>query len=74
MLGGRKLFGGLGAGGDGAVGGGWPLWSKITAVVVVLLLIGYPVAMLLAHQINDDPDFTPGPEFQVEGGSQAVAM
>ncbi|MFZ1414450.1 MAG: DUF2333 family protein [Defluviicoccus sp.] len=75
MLGGRKLFGGLGAGGSGTTGGGgWPLWGKIAAVVVVLLLVGYPIAMLLAHQINDDPDFTPGPEFEVEGGSRAVAM
>ncbi|SUS06942.1 conserved hypothetical protein [uncultured Defluviicoccus sp.] len=74
MLGGRKLFGGLGAGGEGSAGGGWPLWSKIAAVVAVMLLLGYPIAMLMAHQINDDPDFTPGPEFEVEGGSRAVAM
>lgn len=74
MLGGRKLFGGLGAGGEGSAGGGWPLWSKIAAVVAVLLLLGYPIAMLMAHQINDDPNFTPGPEFEVEGGSRAVAM
>ena len=74
MLGGRKLFGGLGAGGEGSAGGGWPLWSKIAAVVAVLLLLGYPIAMLMAHQINDDPNFTPRAEFEVEGGSRAVAM
>lgn len=74
MLGGKKLLGGLGGRGGATTGGGWPFWGKIVAVVVILMLLGYPIAMFLAHQINDDPEFTPRAEFEVEGGSRAVTM
>lgn len=48
-------------------------WA-VAGIVLLLVLLAYPLGMLAVHDINDDPDFTPGPAFQVEGGAQAVSM
>ena len=42
--------------------------------IFVALAVYYPAGMMLAHQINDNPDFSPAATDAPAGGSAAVAM
>lgn len=44
------------------------------AFVVVVLAIYYPLGMLIAHRINDEPDYSAAIDDTPPGGSAAVAM
>jgi len=49
----------------------WVKW--LSAFLVFLIVVYYPVGMLLYHTIDDSMDFQPPAEFVVEGGSKAVS-
>ena len=60
-------------------GGNWlaglrSRWKLIVGVIGLFLLLYYPVGMILAHQLNDDVNYQTPEEFQVAGGSRAVAV
>ncbi len=60
-------------------GGGWVAglrsrWKLIVGVIALFLVLYYPVGMILAHQVNDDVDYQTPEEFQIGGGSRAVAV
>ena len=46
----------------------------IVATVLVLLLVYYPIGMILNNRIDDDIALTPAPEYDVAGGSKAIAI
>ena len=43
-------------------------------VVIAVLLLYYPIGMIVAHRIDDNPDFTPPVQDQVSGGAKSVEM
>ena len=49
-------------------------WKVIVGVIGLFLLLYYPVGMILAHQVNDDVDYQTPENFQIAGGSRAVAV
>lgn len=58
-------------------GGGPPpprRWRIVLGLLVALLLLYYPVGMFLAHEVNDDVQYTVPADRQPPNGSRAVAM
>ncbi len=46
----------------------------IAAVLFVLLVVYYPVGMIINNRIEDDVNIVPSPQYDVPGGSKAVAL
>jgi len=53
--------------------GGRVVWRVVIAALVILALY-FPIGMIWIHEISDDPDFTAGEAFQIDGGSHSVAI
>lgn len=67
-----RLTGVRSGGGESFIDSRYVPW--IAAVLFVLLLVYYPVGMILNNRIEDDLNITPAPQFDVPGGSKAVAI
>ncbi|MFA5121188.1 DUF2333 family protein [Zavarzinia sp.] len=50
------------------------LWRGLGVFLAVVLLLYYPIGMLLANKIDDDPAFAPATSSVPAGASQAVAI
>jgi hypothetical protein len=48
--------------------------TALGALLLFLLFLYYPIGMMLMNRIDDDPHFAASPEFDVPGGSHAVAI
>src|SRR3954462_10278430 len=46
----------------------------VAAVIFVLVVVYYPVGMLLNNRVEDDLNLQAAPQFDVPGGSRAVAV
>lgn len=58
--------------GASGLDGATMLW--IAAVIGVMLLVYYPVGMILNNHVEDDLALTPAAQFDVPGGSKAIAI
>ena len=47
---------------------------SLGAFCLAIFLLYYPLGMLAMNRIDDNADFKAGPQFDIEGGSHAVAM
>jgi len=46
----------------------------LAAIIFVLLVVYYPLGMLLNNRVEDDLNLAPAPQFELAGGSKAIAV